>query len=46
MKLTIITANKVTADNASIYSVKANVAYAFILSIAVAYLNSALDDNK
>jgi hypothetical protein len=46
MKLTIITTNEVTADNASIYSVKADVAYTFILSIAVAYLNPSLDDKK
>ncbi len=46
VKLTIITTNEVTADNVSIYSVKADVAYTFILSIAVAYLNPALDDKK
>ena len=45
MKLTVID-NEVTANNMSIFPVPANVTYAFILSITVAYLNWTLNNGK
>ena len=44
--LTIIATGNVTADEASLYCIPADVAYAFILSITVAHFNSALRDTK
>ena len=44
--LTIIATDNITADEVSLYCIPANVTYAFILSITVAHLNSALHNKK